>query len=116
MATWASRVSEQDSLQGLPGLGDTSCLACWAAFTTSQAEDGSCPGRSRGLAPHVPASSASTPGAHPALSQPTLATVPPCRLAQEAVVVFELSGGQEIGREADEAGVLDGSPSTPHAA
>lgn len=55
----------------------------------------------------MPASSASTPGAHPVLSQPTLVTMPPCRLAQEAVVVFELSGGQEIGREADEAGVLD---------
>lgn len=53
--------------------------------------------------------------AQPALREPTLVTMPPCRLAQEVVVVFELSGGQEIGREADEAGVLDGNPSTPHA-
>lgn len=31
-------------------------------------------------------------------------------------MVFELSGGQEIGREADKAGVLDGSLSMPHTA
>ena len=41
-------------------------------------------------------------------------SVPPWELAQE-VVVFEPSGGQEIGGEADEPGVLDGSPSMPHA-
>lgn len=106
------RVSEQDAVQELPGLGNTSCPACLGQQPTNWTEEGACPGHSRGLAPHCACLVSLCLGCPPC-PHPSHAgySVPPWELAQEVVVVFEPSGGQEIGREAHEAGVLHESPS-----